>query len=155
MSERNLEKLKDLGVASYIKMHGVPVHEVNSKQVVFDVSDPAMRDRVKQLKNEYVNSQCATFDGWIATLKAMPQSRVDQINPSFQTVKSLGIAAFIKMKFGWRLIARVDRNSYVFFVPVEEEHEFEQAHIDWANSELRSFDSAMMQIKSGRLKRRD
>jgi len=147
------ERVGNLGLAAYLKMQGFKVTGRSGNIVFFECKDDDERDRINQHKVEYVNSAFAEFDGWLMTMKNMPVAPVDMVNPALQEINSMGMATFIKMRSNWRLVGRPANNKFVFMVPVNETHKFEEFQFEWANHPLRNFDASMMSLKSIRIKR--
>jgi hypothetical protein len=152
-NKRDAGIVSDLGLASYLKMRGFKVVSAHKRQVMFACEDNGTASRIENAKIEYVNSEFSRFDGVMMTLKIMPIRDVDVANPSLRIIDSLGLASFIKLRTGFRLVSRTAPNKFVFFVPVEHSEKFDEVHFDWANGELREFDASMMAIKSMRLTR--
>jgi len=146
------ERVGNLGLAAYLKMQGCKVTGRGGNVVFFECTEED-RAKMNQHKIDYVNSAFAEFDGWLMTMKNMPVTSVDMVNPALQEIHSMGMATFIKMRTNWRLVGRPANNSFVFMVPVNETHKFEEFQFEWANHPLRNFDAAMMSLKSIRMKR--
>jgi hypothetical protein len=69
MSER-VESIDDLGVASYLKMHGYKVVGKKGKAVFFSVTE-GDENEFDDLQTEYLNSQFHHFDHCLMSLKKM------------------------------------------------------------------------------------
>lgn len=152
-NNRGDERIGNLGLAAYLKMQGCKVTGRSNNVVFFECVDENDRQRINRLKIDYVNSAFADFDGWLMTMKNMPIGPVDVVNPALQEISSIGMATFLKMKTNWRLVGRPASSKFVFMVPVDESRKFEEAQFEWANHPLRTYDSAMMSLKSIRLRR--
>lgn len=147
------ERIGNLGLAAYLKMQGCKVTGRSGNMVFFECSTDEEREKINQHKIDYVNSPFAEFDGWLMTMKNMPTTPIDMVNPALQEIRSMGMATFIKMRTNWRLVGRPDNNKFVFMVPVNETHKFEEFQFEWANHPLRNFDASMMSLKSIRIRR--
>lgn len=147
------ERIGNLGLAAYLKMQGCRVTGRTGSLVFFECNNEEEHKAINQHKIDYVNSSFAEFDGWLMTMKNMPQDPVDIVNPAIQEINSLGLATYIKMKSNWRLVGRTGPSKFVFSVPVGEKHKFNELQFEWANHELRNFDAAMMSLKAIRLRK--
>jgi hypothetical protein len=134
-------------------MKGCRVTGRTGNLVFFERNEENDSKAIDKHKIDYVNSMFAEFDGWLMTMKNMPQESVDVVNPAIQEINSLGLATYIKMKSNWRLVGRTAPSRFVFMVPIDDKHKFNQLQYEWANHELRNFDAAMMSLKAIRLRR--
>jgi hypothetical protein len=152
MSYPKHKKVYDLGIAAWIKMHGHQISKIEIKCINFLVENEKMDVEIDNLKNSYVNSEACEYDSWLMSLKQLPITRVDNLDPEIVIVDGLGPSAFVRHKGRWRLIGRESNSRFAFFVPMPDNDEFNNLRVSWTNSELRTFDAAMMSIKNMRIK---
>lgn len=135
--------VSDLGVAAYILMQGYDLLGKKEKDFHFEVDQNDER-KFDELKISYLVSEFHYFDHCLMGIK-----KLEDFNHPIESryyVTDLGAAAYLLMhKF--RILGRKGKSYFFEIFSNEENDQFQDLNLQYANSEFHNFDSKLMSLK--------
>lgn len=135
--------VSDLGIAAYILMQGHDLLGKKDKDFHFEIEDKDER-KFDELKISYLVSEFHYFDHCLMGIK-----KLEEFNHPIESkyyVTDLGAAAYLLMhKF--KLLGKKGKNYYFDIWTQEENNQFQELNLQYANSDFHNFDSKLMSLK--------
>jgi hypothetical protein len=135
--------VSDLGIAAYVLMQGYELLGKKDRDFYFEVDDSEER-KFDELKISYLVSEFHYFDHCLMGIK-----KLEDFNHSIESkcfVTDLGAAAYLLMhKF--RILGKKGKSYFFDIFSAEENIQFQELNLQYANSEFHNFDSKLMSLK--------
>ena len=135
--------VSDLGIAAYVLMQGYELLGKKDRDFYFEVDDSEER-KFDELKISYLVSEFHYFDHCLMGIK-----KLEDFNHSIESkcfVTDLGAAAYLLMhKF--RILGKKGKSYFFDISSAEENIQFQELNLQYANSEFHNFDSKLMSLK--------
>lgn len=137
------KSVSDLGVAAYILMQGYDFLGKKDKDFYFEIEDSDER-KFDEIKINYLVSEFHYFDHCLMGIKKLEDFNHPIDSKYFVT--DLGAAAYLLMhKF--RILGKKGKSYFFDISSQEENNQFQELNLQYANSEFHNFDSKLMSLK--------
>ena len=137
------KSVSDLGIAAYILMQGYDLLGKKEKEFFFEIEEEEER-KFDELKINYLFSEFHYFDHCLMGIKKLEEFKHTIESKYFVT--DLGAAAYLLMhKF--RILGKKGKSYYFDISSNEENNQFQELSLQYANSEFHNFDSKLMSLK--------
>lgn len=135
--------VSDLGIAAYILMQGYDLLGKKDRDFHFEIEDQEER-KFDELKISYLVSEFHYFDHCLMGIKKLEEFSHPIDSKYFVT--DLGAAAYLLMhKF--RILGKKGKSYFFDISSQEENNQFQELNLQYANSEFHNFDSKLMSLK--------
>lgn len=137
------KSVSDLGIAAYILMQGYDFLGKKDKDFYFEIEDSDER-KFDEIKINYLVSEFHYFDHCLMGIKKLEDFNHPIDSKYFVT--DLGAAAYLLMhKF--RILGKKGKSYFFDISSQEENNQFQELNLQYANSEFHNFDSKLMSLK--------